>query len=104
MIPDLELAPAGKESLKDFVAKIEPKRHAEKHLAVLYYFENIAGLDGITISHIHTGEKKLRLKQPKDLYQSMLQASSTDKYFETSDVNNLKTTAKGKQWVESRLQ
>lgn len=105
LVSGMDFAPVGKQSLKDFMAKVDPpKRHAEIHAATIYYLKHVAGLNDINVSHVFTAEKHAKLKKlPTDLYQSIMQTSSSDKLIDTSNTNDLGLTPKGKTYVEDAL-
>ncbi len=104
LVSGMDFSPAGKQSLKEFMEKVQPKRHAEIHAATIYYLKHVAGLKDINVSHVFTAEKHAKLKKlPTDLYQSIMQTSSSDKLIDTSNTNDLGLSAKGKKYVEDGL-
>lgn len=102
ILPDLNLEPVGKPSFKDFFKKVAPKTFPEKHLTTVYYFNNVLGFSDTNLSHIATAYKAIKQKTPKDLYQSLLQGSSSTKYYNTSNINSLAPNSVGETWVKTR--
>jgi hypothetical protein len=103
VVQDLVLDPPDKISLREFFEKVNPKRNGEKEVTFIYYLKRILGIEQVTLDHVFTCFYELSQPLPKQLYTSLLQVSSSDKYFSTADVDDLTLRQEGEQYIQQQL-
>lgn len=102
IVKSLNLHPGGKESLKDFVSKKQPKTQ-EEHIAVyIYYLKNVLDEANVGFNHIFTCFKETGERMPGDLSQTCRNAAKKG-WIDTADVNDLKRTTRGDNLVEKDI-
>lgn len=100
-LPDFNVNAGGdKPTLREFYTEKNPRRFPERHTVLLYYLSHIKQVEEVNLSHIYTAYKSLKVKPPKNLYQSFLQMGSLHKYFDTKNMNDIKLTPKGNKLVQ----
>jgi hypothetical protein len=104
MLHDVDLAPKGKESFTAFVAEKQPKSINEKCLVAVYYLEQIAGIKGITASHVFTCFRSAPgWKLPSDFDNALQTTKSRKSWIDTSNMEDIKTFPVGVNYVEHEL-
>lgn len=99
MIPDLDLTPAGKESLVDFLNRHHyRKSSSQQNLLFVYYLTQVLSLSGVNQDHVYTCYRKLGIKLPSDLYHSL--SDNISKYRWMMNMSDLKLTTAGLNFVE----
>lgn len=101
-LPNLDLRPVGKESLKDFYQKYQEygiKSSFEKNVLYVYYLENVLWITAITMDHIFTCYKETEQKIPL-LYQSLIDTKNAKGWIDLSDMGAIKTTRKWTNYIE----
>lgn len=103
-VRDLDLAPKGKKSLKDFVAEKLPKTNHDKNVVSVYYLAEVLRLGGgITVDHVFTSYKDMRWREPGNLANSLALTAHRKRFLDTSNLDDLKLTPAGRNHVEHDL-
>ncbi|HMJ05961.1 MAG TPA: hypothetical protein VK474_06860 [Chthoniobacterales bacterium] len=101
-VPDLNLMPEGKQSLESFFNEKKPKAQYEEFVVILFYLTHILGRTGIASNHIYTGFNEV--KRPVPNIQKMASTiSARQGYVDASDLNDLKLTTPGENFVKHKL-
>lgn len=103
MVKDLDLAPKGKASFKDFAAAKAPTSNNDKNVVIVYYLAQITGTSPITIDHVFTSYRNAAWKIPKNLQNSLAATASKKGYFNTSDLQDIRLEVHGINRVEHEL-
>lgn len=103
IVVDLNLRPAGKQSLAEFVAEKGPKGIQENVAAAVYWMQHIAQLGSISTDHIYTCFKTQKWRQPTDWANAISVAGSRHVWIDTGDRSNIKMTAIGENLIEHDL-
>lgn len=99
-LPDLNLYPENKESLKVFYNKFQCKNDSEKILIFVHYLEEILKVVPINANHIYTCFDDLSLRIPEDLPQTLRSVKSKTGWID-KDNSGLKVSIKGKNYIKS---
>lgn len=100
----LDLRPSGKTSFIDFIAEKQPKSNQDKYAVAVYWLEQIGEVEPITLSHIAAIFKQTQgWREPNNLRVGLTTTATRKNTIDTSDVNNLKTTPAGRNFVEHDL-
>jgi hypothetical protein len=100
LVSDLNLNPSNTKSLKMFYGEFLAKSFFEKNLLFVYYMERIIKINDISANHIYTCYKHVGQKIPGNLYQSLVDTKNHKGWIETKDINDLKITIAGENYVE----
>ena len=103
LVPDLNFMPSGKDTLRQFVAKKNPDSDLTAVLVVLYYMQHLMALSKIGPSHIMTALKDVGKAIPVDLKQTIRNAKSSKMWVNFSDLEDLRTTTQGDNYVEHEM-
>ncbi len=105
IVKDLNLASVdGKPSFRDFFDEKKPETFVEFNAVSVYYLTKTRGLSEITPNHIYTCYKSAERKVPPSLRASLRETSrSRYGYIDASDMNNLKMSIHGENFVEHEL-
>lgn len=104
IIRDLNLRPAGKPSFDDFVAEKQPRDNQEKFLVAIYYLEQIAGIQPVSDAHVGTVFRMTGgWREPGNLGSGLRMTAHRKNTIDTSDLEDLKTTPHGRNFVEHDL-
>lgn len=103
IIGALNLAPSGKDSLKEFIAKHNASSGSDYNVLFTYYLEKILKEKNINPNHIYSCYKDLGIKYPSNLRQSLVDTKSRKGWIDTSNTNDIKLTAVGENAVEHDL-
>ena len=103
MLKDLDLAPKGKTSFKDFVAEKAPQSQHDQNVASVYYLTQKAGLSPITIDHVVTCYRVAGWKVPPALANSLRLTASKKGYIDTANSQNILLANHGINRVEHDL-
>jgi hypothetical protein len=102
-IRDLDLAPKGKKSLKDFVAQKQPKSQHERNVAAVYYLKEIAGVSPVTVDHVYTCYRDQGWPLPADPGQALRLTATKKRFLDTGDRDDIRLTSTGTNYVEHEL-
>ncbi len=101
IVKELDLSGAnGKLSLRDFYDQYLPINFMEKNLIFCYYLEHEINIAPITVNHVFTCYRKLEIKAPTALYQSLKDTASRKGWLDTSSLENIKVPTAGTNYIE----
>lgn len=103
VIRELDLAPKGKMSLKDFVAAKQPKTQHDYNVLSVYYLVEELGVPTVTLNHVFTVYKDMRWREPSDLGNSVSLTSVRKRFLDTSNRDDIKLTPAGRNHVQYDL-
>jgi hypothetical protein len=103
-IRDLDLSPSGKKSFQHFIEEKRPKSNEDKYAVVVYYLQHELGLDPVKLDHVFS---IFRLtsgwKEPANIFSGITTAAFRKGTIDTSNLDDLKTTPQGRNFVEHEL-
>ncbi|MGW4922674.1 hypothetical protein [Streptomyces parvulus] len=99
-VKDIGFRPEGKVSFKDFIEEKQPSTIDLKGLAAVYYFEQILELEEIGVGHVMAAYKEAGWRNPSNPENSLQATSSRHHWLETSNMKAIRTTQRGRDWVE----
>lgn len=103
-VKDLNLRPKDVESFDDFVAKKLPRDNQEKFAVAVYWLEEIAKINPITLPHLAAVFKQTSgWRESGNLRKGVQMTGFRKNTINTSDLNNLCTTPHGRNFVEHDL-
>lgn len=97
---NLNLRPAGKVSLRDFVGQFDSPTKDELYLLSISYLIDHLHVKNITIDHIYTCLDELDERIPTHLRQVLTNTKNDKGWIDTSDFENLTTTIKGQNHLK----
>ena len=100
---DLDLAPKGKDSFKEFAKKKKPKTNNDKNVASVYYLSEVLGLDAVTVNHVFTCYKDMSWREPSNLANSLCLTASRKRYLDTASLDDIRLTPAGRNHVKHDL-
>lgn len=104
IVKDLDLsAKTNSKSLRDFYAEKSPANAMECNAVFVYFLQQIAGIDSITIDHIYSCYKDVGIKYPNALRQSIADTSSRRGWLDTKSFDDIKIATPGENYVEHDL-
>lgn len=103
-LKDLDLRPGGKQSLEAFAEEKQPASNEDKYAVVVYYFSEIAGLPVVSVSHVGSAFRLMKTwREPGDVSASLRITSSRKGTLDTSNLENIRITPTGRNFVEHEL-
>jgi hypothetical protein len=102
-IRDLDLAPKGKTSLREFVGEKQPKTNHDQNVLSVYYLSEILGVPAVTLDHVFTCYRDIRWREPASLSNSLSLTSNRKRFLDTSNLEDIKLTPAGRSHVELDL-
>ena len=103
IIKDLNLLPAGKDSLRDFYAKKGPATAMEQTAVFVYYLKRILEAASVGVNHVYTCYKAVGERVPGALKQNVADTSSRKGYIDTKNFDDIQLTIAGENFVEHEL-
>jgi len=104
LVNDLDLSGGGKtESLKEFFTKHNLKTNYERNLVFVYYLQHRLKTEDITIDHVFTCYRHVKVKVPNALQQSLWDTSKHKGWIDTSSGENITVTVSGMNYLEHDL-
>jgi hypothetical protein len=101
---DLELTAAdGRPSLVEYMDAKFPITNEERNLVFLYYLENMVNLKTVTIDHIYTCYRAVKIRAPLDLNGSLQSTIEQRHWIKMTKSGKLSVTSAGKAYVENQL-
>jgi hypothetical protein len=94
-LPDFDLAPAGKTSLKDFVAGKAAEGEQDKYLLVCWWLQTEGGADPFTGNHIFTCFRALNWKPRLDVNAPVREMKSKKSFFDSPVYGKWRLTQPG---------
>lgn len=99
----LNLRPGDETHLSDFFANYETNKTPERVLLVIYYLEEVLGIENINPNHIYTAFDKLDIRVPKSLYQLISDSKNKFGYLDFESTDDMKVSVSGKNVVKYDL-
>jgi hypothetical protein len=104
VVKDLDLRPADKKAFEDFVAEKQPKSNEDKYAVAVYYLQHILELPAVTWHHVATVFRLTSSwREPADATAGLRVTSSRKATIDTTDLDNIKVTPQGRNFVEHDL-
>jgi hypothetical protein len=100
IIKDLDLK---NPSLRDFYTEKSPRTFFERNAVFVYYLQRLKETQEITPDHIFTCYKEVKERVPGAFYQSILDTRVKKGWLDTTDMNDIKVTTVGENFVEHDL-
>ena len=98
-LPDLNLRPKGKVSLKEFTSKYSSKTSDEIFLLIVYYLKEELKIT-VTQNHIFTCLKELGKKIPQHFRQTLTNSKNSKNWIIVDDWSDIKYSTSGMNYVE----
>ena len=99
----MNLRPADKQPLRDFVHEKQPKTNEERYAVILYYLQKVISLDSLNADHVYTAFKDANIRVPKDIPGGLRKAGERKGWVNTEDRSDIKITVNGENLVEHDL-
>lgn len=99
MLTDLNLRPAGKQSLEDFYNTFIVKSNMERNITILYFLKRILEIENVGVNHIYTCYKKIGTKVP-NIYQGLIDTKNRKGWIDTNNMDDLKVSISGENYIE----
>lgn len=103
ILKELDLRAKGKKSFSEFFEEKRPSASNEFNSVAVYYLAEILELTGITPNHVYTCYKEATQRLPVAFVQSLRDTAIKNGYIDTADINNIKISIRGKNFVEHDL-
>ena len=97
---NIDFRPQGKQSLRDFAAEKKPTNYYECNIVAVYYLEQVLEMPSIASGHVLAAYRDCNWKEPGDLSNSLAVTASRKSWLDTSDMNSIRTTAPGRNFVQ----
>jgi hypothetical protein len=103
-VKDLDLAAtADHPSLGEFMDSKLPITNEERNLVFMYYLQHMLNLESISIDHIYTCYREVKIRAPLNLEQSLQTTANQKGWIGSGDNGDLAVTPEGKLYVEKQL-
>ena len=103
-IKEIDLKPAGAKSFEEFIDEKGPGSNEDKYPVVIYYLGQILNLNPITIDYVYSVFRLFPTwKEPTNIKSGVNTAASRKGTIDSTDINDLKLTPKGRNFVEREL-
>jgi hypothetical protein len=100
-VRDLDLRPNGVESFDEFIAKKRPRDNQEKYAVAVYYLEQIAAINPVTLGHLAAVFKQTAgWRESGNIASGVPVTAKRKNTINPVDLNDLKTTPHGRNFVE----
>jgi hypothetical protein len=103
IVTDLNLRPNGKSSLRDFVTEKGPNDNQKRFAVIIYYLQKKISTKNIDENHIYTAFKDIGVKVPLNIEGALSVAAKRKGWIDTSNLNDVKMTVGGENFVEHDL-
>lgn len=100
---NLDPAPAGIVSWRDFVAEKKPVTHPERNTVAVYWLKELAGIEHATVNQVYTLYLDANWKPAADPRNSLQVAASKNGTLDTVDTQDIKLTPRGVGMVKNDL-
>jgi hypothetical protein len=101
---NLNLRPTGKKSFADFIAEKQPKSNQDRFAFAVYYLEQILERSGINPALVGTVFRLTQgWREPANIDVALRVTAIRKLTIDTSDMNDIKTTPQGRNFVEHDL-
>lgn len=103
-IKDLDLsAAAGHPSLGEFMDSKLPITNEERNLVFMYYLQYLLNVETITMDHVYTCYREVRIRAPLNLEHSLRTTANQKNWITAGDDDQFVVTPEGKSYVEKQL-
>jgi Acetyltransferase (GNAT) domain len=102
-VRDLDLAPKGKTSLKDFANGKQPKTQDDMNAVYVYYLLDVVKVSPVTLDHVYTCYREAKVRTPTNLRNSLALTASRKGYLDTANLEDIALTPRGRNYVEYDL-
>ena len=99
----LDMKPSGEISLPDFTDEKKPKNLQDRSMVIMYWLENHAKCEKAGLSQVYTCYKNMGWKAPTNPRQHLYDITFRKKWLNTSDLEDVRLTHAGSQFVEHDL-
>jgi hypothetical protein len=104
IVRGLDLRPAGKQSFTDFISEKKPSANQDKFAVAVYWLEQIAEVSPISMGHVAAVFRQTSgWKEPGNMRVGLTTTASRKNTIDTSDLNAIRTTPHGRNFVEHDL-
>ncbi|MEA2640053.1 MAG: hypothetical protein QOF51_1447 [Chloroflexota bacterium] len=104
LVKDLDFRPKGKTSLPAFAAAKKPASHPQRLAVVVFWLKTEAGVvSKVSLDHLNTAYVDMGWRRPTDLGNTLAQAASRNRWFNTANYNDIKLTSLGEDYVRHEL-
>jgi len=104
IVKDLNLkADSSIESLRDFWKRKRPDGFLEQNAVFVYYLSMLKRIENISQDHVYTCYKDVAARIPGAFYQSLLDTSRRKGWIDTKNMQNIRVTTVGENFVEHDL-
>jgi hypothetical protein len=103
-IKELDLsATTNHPSLVEFMDSKLPITNEERNLVFLYYLQYLLDLNTITMDHVYTCYREVKIRAPLNLEHSLRATANQKNWIRADDDSNFAVTPDGKLYVEKQL-
>jgi hypothetical protein len=103
-ISNLSMRPKGKKSFEDFATEKAPSNAQARGLVAAYWLAHDGGVaSGITVDHVNTCFLAAKWQRPANLANVLQIAATRKRWFDTSDMSNIKLTSLGEDEVQFNM-
>ena len=99
-VPDLNLRPQGKESLKEFVSCRTLDDNQELTVAFVYYLQKVIGVEKVTPDHLYTCYKEVAKPSPTNIGQVATNTANRNGWIIASRTEGYTVTVQGENFIE----
>lgn len=103
IIKELNLSPKRKKSFKAFFIEKKPKDGQELAALAVYYLKRTLELPRVSVNHIYTCFKDVGHRVFANMEQSLMVTAHRKGWVDTSELDNIKLTPIGENYVEHDL-
>jgi hypothetical protein len=103
VVRGLNFAPAGEQSLADFVAEKQPRTMHEKNLAACYYLQHIMNLSSITVGHVLAVYRECDWTAPSQPDTTLRNTAAAEGWIDTGNTKDIKVVWAGQNHIESKM-
>ncbi len=103
VVKDLNLKPQGNKSFREFAQEKNPGNLFEKCTVAVQYLRAVLGSEDVGAGHVLTCFRDIGWRVPSDLANTLQQTASRGGFLDTSDMSDIKVTARGENLVEYDL-
>jgi hypothetical protein len=89
--------------LKTFFDDKHPNTAQEKNTLFVYFLKQSLDVKSVAINHVYTCYKRLGIRYPTALRQSLADTAFRKRYLDTSSFEDIKLTAAGENFIEHEL-
>jgi hypothetical protein len=103
-IKDLDLSATTEHpSLGEFMDSKLPITNEERNLVFMYYLQYLLNVETITMDHVYTCYREVRIRAPLNLEHSLRTTANQKNWITASDADQFAVMPEGKLYVEKQL-